>query len=123
MSSRHLGDFALGRPPTRPQALLDRLNGTKHLMVGNNDGAATLQAPGWASVQHYAGWTSTGVGSCSATIRFRTWNHIGRGVLDLHGHSHGKLAAMPRRYDVGVDVFGFRPVDLAVLASRGRWRG
>jgi calcineurin-like phosphoesterase family protein len=120
----HLGDFALGRPPTRPQALLDRLNGTKHLMVGNNDGPATLQAPGWASVQHYAELDIDGRRLVLCHYPFRTWNHMGRGVLDLHGHSHGKLTAMPRQYDVGVDVFDFRPVDLAtILASRGRRRG
>ena len=52
---------------------------------------------------------------------FRTWNGIGRGALNLHGHSHGKLTPMPKQYDVGVDPMGFAPVGLpAILASRRR---
>ena len=46
---------------------------------------------------------------------------MGRGALDLHGHSHGRLAPLPRQYDVGVDARGFRPVTLAeLLADRTR---
>lgn len=120
----HLGDFALGRPPERVEAILDSLNGTKHLVIGNNDGPSTLHASGWTSVQHYAELNIEGRQLVLCHYPFRTWNHMGRGVLDLHGHSHGKLKALPRQYDVGVDVFGFRPVDLAaILASRrGRSR-
>ena len=50
---------------------------------------------------------------------FRTWNGMHRKALDLHGHSHGKLAPMPRQFDVGVDAWDMRPVTLAELqASR-----
>src|SRR4051812_40040194 len=48
----HLGDVA--RRAADVPALLARLHGTKHLVCGNNDDAATGQAAGWASVQHYA---------------------------------------------------------------------
>ena len=46
---------------------------------------------------------------------------MGRGVVNLHGHSHGRLKPMPRQYDVGVDVWEYRPVTLAtILASPAR---
>lgn len=48
---------------------------------------------------------------------FRTWNGIGKGALNLHGHSHGRLKPLPRQIDVGVDVWGFRPVTLAQLRA------
>jgi calcineurin-like phosphoesterase family protein len=32
--------------------------------------------------------------------------------VNLHGHSHGRLKPLPRQFDVGVDVWGFRPVAL-----------
>ncbi len=120
----HLGDFALGPPPERIAAILDRLNGEKHLLAGNNDAAATLSAPGWTSVSRYAETVVDDRPLVLCHYAFRTWNGIGRGAINLHGHSHGKLAPMPKQYDVGVDAMGFAPVDLTtILASRRRKRG
>ena len=116
----HLGDFALG--PNRQQIfeLLASLNGRKHLIVGNNDELDTLEAPGWASLQHYAEIEVDGRRLVLCHYPFRTWNDIGRGVIDLHGHSHGRLTPAPRQYDVGVDVWDFRPVTLATILARRR---
>jgi calcineurin-like phosphoesterase family protein len=117
----HLGDFALGPPADRVQEILASLNGSKHLLIGNNDGPGTLAAAGWASTQHYAEITLDGVHLVMCHYPLRTWNGIGRGVIDFHGHSHGKLKPLQRQFDVGVDVFGYRPVDLqTILASRRR---
>jgi calcineurin-like phosphoesterase family protein len=118
----HLGDFALGPRPERIAALLGRLNGEKHLIVGNNDGRATLAAPGWASLQHYAELTVDGRAVVLCHYPLRTWNGIGKGAIDLHGHSHGRLAPLIRQFDVGVDVWDFRPVTLATILARRRNR-
>jgi calcineurin-like phosphoesterase family protein len=48
----HLGDVA--RRAADVPALLAQLNGTKHLLRGNNDPDATLAAAGWSSVGDYA---------------------------------------------------------------------
>ncbi|RYB03685.1 metallophosphoesterase family protein [Lichenibacterium ramalinae] len=117
----HLGDFALGPAPDRIAAILSALAGEKHLVTGNNDGAATLALPGWASVTPYAEIAVEGRPLVLCHYAFRTWNGIGRGAVNLHGHSHGKLTPMPRQYDVGVDAQNFRPVTLAeILVSRRR---
>ena len=43
---------------------------------------------------------------------------MGKGAINLHGHSHGRLKPLPRQLDVGVDAWDFRPVRLEqVLAS------
>ncbi len=115
----HLGDFALGPTPERAAALLDALAGEKHLIVGNNDDAATLALSGWASVSAYREITVESRPLVLCHYAFRTWNGMGRGALNLHGHSHAKLSAMPKQYDVGVDAQDFRPVTLSdVLVSR-----
>lgn len=116
----HLGDFALGPPPERIRELLASLNGRKHLIVGNNDGLATLKAPGWASLQHYVEIAVDGRRLVLCHYPFRTWNGIGNGVIDIHGHSHGRLTPVTRQYDVGVDVWDFRPVTLATILARRR---
>ena len=52
----------------------------------------------------------------------RTWNKIGKGSLDLHGHSHNMLKPLTRQYDVGVDAWDFTPVTLAQMrAGRRDW--
>ena len=117
----HLGDFAFGPSAKRIAELLGALNGKKQLIIGNNDGPATIEQPGWASVQHYAEMTVEGKRVVLCHYPFRTWNKMGRGVVNLHGHSHGRLKPMPRQYDVGVDAWGYRPVTLqTILASRAR---
>lgn len=117
----HLGDFALGPSGSSIAEILGSLSGTKHLIVGNNDGAGTLQAPGWASIAHYAEITVDARRLVLCHYAFRTWNGIGRGAINLHGHSHNKLKSIPRQYDVGVDAQGPAPVSLAqILVSRRR---
>jgi calcineurin-like phosphoesterase family protein len=115
----HLGDVALRPTPARIAEILGALNGTKHLIAGNNDGPETLDAPGWASVGAYAEIVVDERPLVLCHYAFRTWNGMGRGALDLHGHSHAKLTPIPKQYDVGVDAQGFTPVDLPmILASR-----
>jgi calcineurin-like phosphoesterase family protein len=116
----HLGDFTRGGPADYADKLLARLNGRKHLIIGNNDDEATISATGWASVQHYAELTVEGQLFILCHYPFRTWNKIGKKSVDLHGHSHGKLTPMTRQYDVGVDTWDFRPVTLETILSRRR---
>ena len=116
----HLGDFAL--TSDHAAAILPRLNGTKHLLAGNNDPPGALALPGWASAGHYAEVTVDGVGLVLGHYAFRTWNGMGGGGArarrNLHGHSHGKLTRVSRQHDVGVDVWGGRPVTIAEITRR-----
>lgn len=118
----HLGDFARG-PREHVEALLVRLHGRKHLVIGNNDPEATTGATGWSSVQHYAEMTIEGRLLVLCHYPFRTWNQMGKKSIDLHGHSHGRLKPLPRQYDVGVDAQGLRPVALEQAVTRVRRRG
>jgi calcineurin-like phosphoesterase family protein len=118
----HLGDFAVGLPRARVEALLASLHGVKHLVTGNNDPEATMVATGWASVQPYAELVEDEMQLILCHYAFRTWRDMGHGSWNLHGHSHGRLAPQPRQQDVGVDVFDFRPVTLAQLVAHRRTR-
>jgi calcineurin-like phosphoesterase family protein len=116
----HLGDFMRGGANGAADALLARLNGTKHLIIGNNDDPAAIAASGWASTQHYAELRIDGRLVVMCHYPFRTWNRIGDKSIDLHGHSHGKLKPVTRQYDVGVDARGFRPVTFAEVTGTRR---
>jgi calcineurin-like phosphoesterase family protein len=119
----HLGDFAYRAKPEHVCELLSRLNGRKHLITGNNDGAATVDATAWASISAYADIEVDGVRLVLCHYPFRTWDGMYKGAYNLHGHSHGQLAAMTRQVDVGVDVWDFKPIGLdAIRARRARRR-
>lgn len=115
----HLGDLTRWTDRGRVDALLGVLHGRKHLIVGNNDGAATTESRLWASVAHYAEIEAEGVRLVLCHYPFRTWNGMGKSgparSRNLHGHSHGRLTPISAQHDVGVDVRGFRPVRLAEI--------
>ena len=72
----------------------------------------TVAAAGWASVGDYAEIDLEGRFLVLCHYPFRSWNRQGRGAINLHGHSHGRLKPALRQYDVGVDARGFAPVTL-----------
>ena len=108
----HLGDFA--RTAAQAAAILPRLNGKKHLVLGNNDPPPD-PGMGWLSVSSYAEVTVDGIDLVLCHYPFRRWKGMDRGSVNLHGHSHGRLKPLPRQFDVGVDACNYRPVRLAEL--------
>jgi calcineurin-like phosphoesterase family protein len=119
----HLGDFAVRQSADRVASLLMLLNGRKHLVVGNNDDDAVTRCAGWRSVQLYAELVVDGARFVLCHYPFRTWRDMGKGAINLHGHSHGRLKPLARQCDVGVDVWDFQPVrltDTLSTATRSR---
>lgn len=106
----HLGDFALG-PAEAAERVFRRLHGRKCLVVGNHDRKAR-RLP-WAEVHD-------GIREISVEGRhvvlchypMRSWPRAFRGSLHLFGHVHGTLPGTTQSCDVGVDVWGYRPVSL-----------
>jgi calcineurin-like phosphoesterase family protein len=114
----HLGDFAVRQSAERVAYLLNTLHGTKHLIAGNNDDAVVTGCAGWQSVQQDAELIVDGKKLVLCHYPFRTWRDMGKGSINLHGHSHGRLKSLPRQFDVGVDVRDFRPVTLADILAK-----
>jgi calcineurin-like phosphoesterase family protein len=116
----HLGDFAVRQTADRVTSLLNELHGRKHLVIGNNDDGAVTGCPVWISVQAYKEMTVDGTLFVLCHYPFRTWRNQGKGSINLHGHSHGRLKSMPRQFDAGVDVWDFQPFAFAEVAGRGK---
>ena len=114
----HQGDVAPRHKADRLGALLAALPGTKHLITGNNDDAVTRTHPAWASVRDYAELDEGERRCVLCHYALRTWNGMGRGALDLHGHSHAMLKPLTRQFDVGVDAWDYAPVTLETMLAR-----
>jgi calcineurin-like phosphoesterase family protein len=110
-----LGDFGFGKDL---DAIFARLNGHKHLVLGNHDeknpAVTKLQ---WESVRDIVTLREEGVRAVACHYPMETWKSAHKGYLMLHGHSHGTLRRkLPHRFDVGADVFD-TPASLRNLAS------
>lgn len=104
----HLGDFAMDCTPAYARRCFDRLNGTKHLVIGNHERLGR-RLP-WAS-QHEALVQTIIEGHRTVLLHYalRAWPGIWRGAIHLYGHTHGSLPGTRRSTDVGVDCWDFRP--------------
>ena len=100
----------------------DRLNGRKHLVVGNHDSATTI-ALAWQSVNDLVNFKRDGFRAVLCHYPLLTWNGAHRGTVMLHGHSHGNVDGLNERttrLDVGVDTAArllgaYRPFELSEI--------
>lgn len=108
----HLGDFAARLHETdRIRTLFGRLNGRKHLVIGNHDVDKkgnlhpTLAALAWDSrPEHGMRTKDAGHDLWMSHYAGRTWPSSHYGAFHFYGHSHGRLPGVGRSRDVGVDV-------------------
>jgi calcineurin-like phosphoesterase family protein len=103
----HLGDFAIKQSAARMAEILGALQGRKRLVRGNNDTDETAALPGWLEIVEERDLMLDGV---RLLLTHHPLERVPDGVLNLHGHSHGRRKPRPGRIDVGVDVWDYRPV-------------
>lgn len=127
----HLGDFAF-LPYDALKRTARRLNGTKHLILGNHDKTIIqsqtdlLKSGTFNSIQNYAEISYNGQFIVLFHYGQRVWNKSHRGSIMLYGHSHGSLPPFGKSVDVGVDskeiTHEYRPVTadevLAYMSKR-----
>lgn len=111
-----LGDFAFRRKDRDMGVLFARLNGHKHLTVGNHDerNPVVLKLP-WESVHLLRVVKDSGRRVVCCHYPIESWPSAHHGALHAHGHCHGNLKrVVAHRFDVGADVFRF-PVSIDML--------
>lgn len=121
----HLGDFAMGgNHEVEVPRILSRLNGRKRLIKGNHDSKACLRSPQWSAVIH--GSHEIEVDGWRVLMRHynptpypdwpeKDWPGCEKGVVLLHGHSHGNCHGYTPRMnsiDVGVDCWNYYPISI-----------
>ena len=102
----HLGDVSFGLAEKTVE-VLNRLNGTLHLIEGNHDKGVTQGAAAkrWASINKYKSIRIDGVEVVMFHYPIIEWDKMHYGSYHLFGHVHGKDMGLSdrRAMDVGVD--------------------
>ena len=113
-----LGDFSMGKPDYTNR-ILSQLFGRKHLIRGNHDRVTGVQ---WTSLQEATTITACGRKFYLHHYPVRDWPGKWSSVLHLYGHVHGNLRPEPGTMEVGVDVWGGRPVSAEeIVAAIGKF--
>ena len=124
----HLGDvfFSLSRNADKVREIFGRLNGRKHLVIGNHDVDKrgnlhpALAGLDWAARPEHALRTKdSGRDIYLSHYAARTWPSQHHGAVHFYGHSHGRLPSQGLSRDVGVDVpdVDFTPCTFAELTA------
>jgi calcineurin-like phosphoesterase family protein len=101
--------------------ILARLNGEKHLILGNHDklirNNLQLQKLFFKIYPDLHQETIDGVPVIMSHYPLLTWNRAHWGSFMLHGHVHSTSPTngIHRRYDVGVDANSYAPVSWAKI--------
>lgn len=101
----HLGDVIF----SKDHSILERLNGTINFLYGNHDKGASWDSLDYEEIKY------NGTLFVLCHYPLLTWNKARRGSIHLHGHCHGTVNHLNtnlRRFDVGVDVYNYRPVSI-----------
>lgn len=124
----YLGDFAFCRPDQAVE-ILDRLNGKKHITFGNHDRQLKSNTK---FLQKFSWYTKDPMKITDGKYSLTLWHYRlpdflqtrgGNFHLHLHGHEHGggRRDMDGNIFDVGVDVFPFKPVTLEeIIATSNR---
>lgn len=111
----HLGDFAWAQ---KGSMFFERLNGRKHLIVGNHDPKDTLTCP-WLSVNDYRVIDDAGRQVVLFHYPIYSWYRRNHGSIHLHGHVHGRPTGIRGSiFDVSVEVQDYTPRTLEEIMQR-----
>ena len=105
----------------RAKQIMSRLNGRKHLILGNHDRMIRKAKPMqdmFDQIHPDLFETSMdGIHVVMCHYPMLTWNRAHRGSFMLHGHCHNTIPfdGKFRRLDVGVDAHGYTPISWAAV--------
>ena len=115
----HLGDFALTSNRELILDIMDRLNGTIYLIIGNHEGSALNHRKRFKWIKDYHELKVKDAELKNGVQRIilfhyamRVWRGDFRGTWHLYGHSHGNLPDKEDQlaFDIGVDCHNFYPL-------------
>ena len=104
-----LGDFSFG-DAKGTQQIIQRLNGEKHLILGNHDGVIESNPKRFIgnnlfrTIQHYKEIRVEKQKIILFHFPIKSWNGMHANSYHCHGHVHRNLNPVGKSVDVGVDA-------------------
>jgi calcineurin-like phosphoesterase family protein len=107
------GDFMFYKNDT---GIFNSLKGHKILVKGNHDHKVAFSL-GWESVHTRYEFVHNSKHVVMDHYPLENWNKKFHGSIHLYGHVHdengaSKVSNIPRRYNICVEMIGYKPVDL-----------
>lgn len=118
----HLGDISMANYK-HIESLMKRLNGKKHIIMGNHDKPKVMRellvAGLIESFQNVLGIGINGQYIWMSHYPHRSWNRSCHGSWHCFAHVHGRLNDSPcgNSYDVGVDNNNYFPISFDQLSE------
>lgn len=119
-----LGDVSFGGNH-KTEEMLNRLNGTKNLILGNHDYSKSTAYMNMGCINQIQIYEELSIGGKFIVLfhyPISDWNGRYRGNLHLHGHLHSKtpfeFSGGLKRLDVGVDAWNYYPVSLEEVLDK-----
>lgn len=110
------------------ERVLRRMNGRKHLIMGNHDPRPLCDLDIWESASDYKVVNDRGRKVVLFHFPIYSWEGRAKGAVHLHGHCHGTLKVQnmgdiahgSRGFwcDVGVDCWDYKPVELNTIIDK-----
>lgn len=115
-----VGDFALTNKVDLLKGWFNRLNGRKHLIMGNHDQLSKMKQLDWESISDIKEVKHKKQKIVLCHYAMRVWKNSHQGYYHLFGHSHGNLEEDNGAYsfDVGVDANNYTPVSFDQVVER-----
>lgn len=117
----HLGDVAFCCTLDYALNFMKRLNGRKHLILGNHDDLALEMnnvRPGtWQLIDKMFEIKTNDQLIVMCHYPMNVWHHAYKGSWQLYGHVHGTNQNHGKSIDVGVDCWNFTPVSFDQLET------
>jgi calcineurin-like phosphoesterase family protein len=113
-----LGDFSFHNPE-RTRVIFNRLQGNKHLIIGNHDKPKVYADLPWGWIKDvYMLSAGNDVTIWLSHYAYRRWPQSHKGTYHLYGHSHGDFEGYFRSCDAGVDAWNYAPVSIERIVNK-----
>lgn len=116
-----LGDVSMGSR-TKTDALLDKINGRKHLILGNHDNnihnSTRFESISQIKNFNFSSESYPNIHLVLCHYPIASWERKVHGAGHLFGHTHARFQNTGLSFDIGVDANDYYPLNLEQVMNK-----